>query len=114
MINTRLRVDLAIHNPNAFAMSFATLEYRLYGEGRYWAEGSQPQPFDVPAEGTATASLFLTMNFTDMGRSLLDQVIRLATVNYRFAGAARIDTGLDFLPQFVLPFDMAGRAEVTR
>ncbi|HUW70922.1 MAG TPA: LEA type 2 family protein [bacterium] len=114
LINTRLRVDLAIHNPNAFALSFATLEYRLYGEGRYWADGSQPQPFDVPAGGAATASLFLTMNFTDMSRSLLDQVIRLATVNYRLAGAARIDTGLDFLPQFVLPFDMAGRATVTR
>jgi len=114
LINTRLRVDLAILNPNAFKLSFATLDYRLYGEGRFWADGSQPQPFDVPAGGTATASLFLTMNFTDMSRSLLDQVIRLATVNYRLAGAARIDTGLAFLPQFVLPFDMAGRAVVTR
>lgn len=114
LINTRLRVDLAIHNPNAFGLSFATLDYRLYGEGRFWADGSQAQPFDVPAGSTATASLFLTMNFTDMSRSLLDQVIRLATVNYRLAGAARIDTGLGFLPQFVLPFDMAGRAEVTR
>jgi len=114
LINTRLRVDLAIHNPNAFVLSFATLDYRLYGEGRFWADGSEPQPFDVPAGGTATASLFLTMNFTDMSRSLLDQVIRLATVNYRLAGAARIDTGLAFLPQFVLPFDMAGRAVVTR
>lgn len=114
LINTRLRVDLAIHNPNAFRLSFATLDYRLYGEGRFWADGSQAQPFDVPAGGSATASLFLTMNFTDMSRSLLDQVIRLATVNSRLAGVARIDTGLGFLPQFVLPFDMAGRAEVTR
>lgn len=114
LINTRLRVDLAIHNPNAFALSFATLDFRLYGEGRYWAEGSQPQPFEVPAGGEASASLFLTMNFTDMSRSLLDQVIRLASVNYRLAGAARVDTGLDFLPQFVLPFDLSGRAVVTR
>lgn len=114
LINTRLRVDLAIRNPNAFALSFATLDYRLYGEGRYWADGSEPQPFDVPAGGAGSASLFLTMNFTDMSRSLLDQVINLATVNYRLAGAARVDTGLEFLPRFVLPFDLSGRAIVTR
>lgn len=114
LINTRLRVDLAISNPNAFALSFATLDYRLYGEGRYWADGSEPKPFDVPAGGIGSASLFLTMNFTDMSRSLLDQVIKLATVNYRLAGAARVDTGLEFLPQFVLPFDLSGRAIVTR
>jgi len=70
--------------------------------------------FVVPAGESASASLYLTMNFTDMSRSLLDQVIKLATVRYRLVGAGRIDTGLEFLPRFVQPFDMAGETGVSR
>lgn len=114
LINTRLRVDLEIMNPNMFPLSFAALDYKLFGEGRYWASDSLAKAFAVPALQTATASLYLTMNFTDMSRSLLDQVIKLAVVNYRLVGAGRIDTGLDFFPQFVLPFDMGGRTKVLR
>lgn len=114
LINTKLRVDLVVDNPNAFPLSFAELEYRLYGEGRYWASGSLAKAFVAPAGQAATASLYLTMNFTDMSRSLLDQVIKLSTVRYRLVGAGRIDTGLEFLPQFVQPFDMAGETGVSR
>lgn len=114
LINTKLGVDLVVENPNAFPLSFAELEYRLYGEGRYWASGSLAKAFVVPAGESASASLYLTMNFTDMSRSLLDQVIKLATVRYRLVGAGRIDTGLEFLPRFVQPFDMAGETGVSR
>ncbi|PKL22992.1 MAG: hypothetical protein CVV47_17105 [Spirochaetae bacterium HGW-Spirochaetae-3] len=114
LINTKLGVDLVIENPNAFPLAFSALDYRLYGEGRYWASGSLAKAFVAPARQTATASLYLTMNFTDMDRSLLDQVIKLAAVRYRLVGAGRIDTGLEFLPQFVQPFDMAGETGVIR
>jgi len=112
LINTRLGVDLAVHNPNAFDLEFATLGYRLYGEGRYWASGKLASAFRVPAGGTAQAALSLTMNFTDMDRSLLDRVIKLARVNYRLSGAGFVDTGLDFLPRFELPFDLSGSVNV--
>lgn len=114
LINTKLGVELTVRNPNAFALTFAELDYRLYGEGRYWASGCLARPFVVPAGEATRASLYLTMNFTDMSRSLLDQVIRLATVSYRLVGSGRVDTGLGFLPRFELPFDMAGRAGVSR
>jgi len=114
LINTKLGVELVVRNPNAFPLTFAELDYRLYGEGRYWASGCLAEPFVVPAGEEARASLYLTMNFTDMSRSLLDQVIKLAAVSYRLVGAGRVDTGLEFLPRFELPFDMAGRAEVRR
>jgi len=114
LINTKLGVELVVSNPNAFALTFAELDYRLYGEGRYWASGCLAKPFVVPAGEATKASLYLTMNFTDMSRSLLDQVIKLATVSYRLVGSGRVDTGLEFLPRFELPFDMSGRAEVGR
>lgn len=114
LINTKLRVDLAVDNPNAFPLTFSALDYRLYGEGRYWASDSLAKAFTVPELGSATASLYLTMNFSDMSRSLLDQVIRLAAVSYRLEGRGRVATGLAFLPEFSLPFDLSGRVGVTR
>jgi LEA14-like dessication related protein len=114
LINTRLGVDLAVHNPNVFPLSFASLGYKLYGEGRYWAGDTLSKSFEVPAGQTAEASLYMTMNFTDMDRRLLDRVIRLAAVGYRLGGTACIDTGLDFLPRFELPFELAGTTGVLR
>ena len=114
LINTKLRVDLEVHNPNAFPVSFCSLDYKLYGEGRYWASDSIAKPFEVLPMETAMARLYMTMNFTDTSRQLLDQVIRLSTVRYRLVGQGSIDTGLEFLPQFVLPFDMSGQTEVLR
>jgi LEA14-like dessication related protein len=112
LINTRLGVTLEVRNPNAFPLAFASLDYRLYGEGRYWASGSLSKPFIVPATGSSAASLYLTMNFTDMDRSLLDRVIRRSVVDYRLTGTGRIGTGLEFLPEFALPFDLSGRVGV--
>ncbi|GAB1431513.1 hypothetical protein MASR2M29_01380 [Spirochaetota bacterium] len=114
LINTKLRLDLGVENPNAFPLSFDKLEYRLYGEGRYWASGSIADSFLVPAMGTTDASLFLTMNFGDMNRSLLDQIIKLASVAYRLEGMGKIGTGLDFLPEFALPFELSGKTVVIR
>jgi len=114
LINTKLGVDLSVHNPNVFPLSFASLEYRLYGEGQYWAGDTLAKKFEVPAGQSAEAGLYMTMNFTDMDRRLLDRVIRLAAISYRLGGMALIDTGLDFLPRFELPFDLSGRTEVLR
>lgn len=114
LINTRLGVDLAVHNPNVFPLSFASLEYKLYGEGRYWAGDTLSKSFEVPAGQTVEASLYMTMNFTDMDRRLLDRVIRLAAVGYRLGGTACIDTGLGFLPRFELPFELGGTTAVLR
>jgi len=112
LINTRLGVDMAVHNPNAFNLDFSTLEYRLYGEGKYWASGNLVHAFTVPALMTVEAGLYLSMNFADMDRSLLDRVIKLAKVNYRLSGVGLVDTGLDFLPRFELPFDLSGAVNV--
>lgn len=114
LINTRLGVDLSIINPNVFPLRFSGLEYRLYGESRYWASGKIAEPFDVPERGEAEARLYLTMNFTDMDRSVLDRVIKLAEVAYRLQGSAIIDTGLVFFPRFEQSFDMSGRVKVIK
>jgi hypothetical protein len=54
----------------------------------------------------------MVMNFINMRRELLDEVIALGQVPYRFIGEALIDTGLPALPGFWVGFDRSGYSAV--
>jgi LEA14-like dessication related protein len=114
LINTRLKVRVRITNPNAFPVDLSSFQYELYGAGRFWADGTARNVLTVPAEGSAEKELFLVMNFTNMRRDLLDQVIAMERVRYRFTGTAQIATGLRYLPAYTADFNLEGESEVTR
>jgi LEA14-like dessication related protein len=112
LINTRLRVDLRIDNPNGFPVKLSSLGYELYGTGRFWADGKIKTSLEVAPKGSAETRLNLVMNFINMRRELLDEVIALGEVPYRFTGEALIDTGIPMLPSFLVEFDQGGRSPV--
>lgn len=114
LINTKLSLGLNIKNPNAFPVSLQAIDYKLYGEDRYWASGSIKEEILVPPFVSTETKLFLTMNFGDMNRSLLDKVVQQASVRYRLEGIAKIETGHSFLSEFLLPFDLSGKTEVIK
>jgi LEA14-like dessication related protein len=112
LINTRFRVSMKIDNPNHFPVVLSAFKYELYGDGQSWASGTDRNPLNIPAKTSVVVNLFLLMNFIDMSRSLLDQIIRLEHVNYRFNGEAFVSTGVDYLPGFISKFDLSGYSEV--
>ncbi|MDR0388825.1 MAG: LEA type 2 family protein [Spirochaetaceae bacterium] len=114
LINTRLRVSLKIENPNPFPVELASFSYELYGAGRFWADGALGNVLTIPPGGTAETSLALLMNFINMRRELLDQVIQMHQVNYRFKGEALVRSSLEYLPAFPMRFDLSGNSPVVR
>jgi LEA14-like dessication related protein len=114
LINTRFRVNLRIDNPNAFPVDLSSFGYELYGAGRFWADGREEDVLHIPAQGSAETRLFLMMNFINMKRSLLDEVIAMQQVRYRFTGEAEVGTGVSWLPQFRMGFDHTGNSAVYR
>jgi hypothetical protein len=66
----------------------------------------------VPASGFAEKELFLVMNFIDMRRDLLDKVIEMELVAYRFAGVFEINA--ENMPLLSKRFDLEGESEVVR
>jgi hypothetical protein len=84
----------------------------LYGDGRFWAEGEETEALHIPAGSAVETELLLTMNFINMRRELLDQIIALRQVNYRFTGEVVVSTGIAYLPQFRLDFERSGYSEV--
>jgi LEA14-like dessication related protein len=112
LINTRFRVNLRIDNPNVFPVDLSSFGYELYGAGRFWAGGREEDVLHIPARGSAETRLFLMMNFINMKRSLLDEVIALREVRYRFTGEAEVGTGVSWLPRFRMGFDHSGDSAV--
>ena len=112
LINTRFRVTLKIDNPNSFPMDLSAFSYELYGNGRLWADGTEKNIIKVPAKSSLTGNLFLLMNFINMKRDLLDQIINLEDVNYRFAGQVQVSTGVEYLPRFTSAFNLSGYSKV--
>ena len=112
LINTRLKVRVRIDNPNIFPVTLSSFNYELYGEGQYWADGAEKNVFSVPASGFVEKDLFLVMNFIDMKRDILDKVIAMDRVAYRFAGTAEIKAA--DMPVLVKKFNLEGESEVQR
>jgi LEA14-like dessication related protein len=112
LVNTRFRVSLRVDNPNPFPMELSSFEYELYGNGRFWADGRERNVLSIPGKSGAETRLFLLMNFIDMKRDLLDQIIALENVRYRFNGEVQVTTGVDYLPQFRSVFDLSGSSPV--
>ena len=112
LINTRFRVGMTIDNPNPFPLVLSSFGYELYGNGRFWADGIERNNIQIPAKSSVEGNLLLLMNFMGMRRTLLDQIINLVDVNYRFTGEAQVSTGIDYLPTFVTRFELSGFSQV--
>ena len=112
LINTRFRVGLRIDNPNPFPLELSAFTYRLYGNGMFWADGFERNVLTVGGRSSLSGNIFLVMNFIDMDRHLLDQIIRLEDVFYRFAGNIMVSTGVDYLPTFSDGFNLSGFSRV--
>jgi LEA14-like dessication related protein len=112
LINTRFKVSMKIDNPNFFPVDLSTLVYELYGNGRFWADGKEKGILHIPAGETSEVEVLLVMNFIDMNRELLNQIVALRQVSCRFTGGAQVCTALDYLPPFRVAFDQSGLSRV--
>lgn len=112
LINTRLKVRLLIENHNNFPLTLSRFSYELYGNGRFWADGNLADLFTVQGNERIEKDIYLLMNFINMKRDLLDQVIALKSVQYRFHGDLRIESPLQYLPVFPYAFDRQGSSPV--
>jgi LEA14-like dessication related protein len=112
LINTRFKVSLKIDNPNGFPLELSSFTYELYNAGRFWADGIREDILMVPPESSAETDIFLTMNFINMNRELLNQIANLHDIDYRFTGEASVSAGMEYAPQFTIAYDLSGHSPV--
>ena len=114
LINTLFKCTLKIDNPNTFSVNVSSLRYELYGNGRLWGSGREKDLAAISAKSSLETEFSFEMNFIDMPRSLLDDVIAMKYVRYRFTGDAEIGTDMPNFPPYRMVFDLSGNSEVKK
>ncbi|MCL2175193.1 MAG: LEA type 2 family protein [Treponema sp.] len=114
IVVTEFETILKITNSNNFALELKSLTYELFGKGASWAKGSVKDILRIPAEGSAETRFVFEMNFINMSRSLLDDVVAMRQVQYRFKGNAEVHPALPRVQPFVINYDCSGLSEVKR
>jgi LEA14-like dessication related protein len=114
LINTRLKVALKIDNPNAFPLQLSGLAYAFYGDQRFWADGNDRAVRHIPPQSSTEAQISMVMNFIDMNRKLLEDILTAKQIDYRLTGEAAVLTTNEYLPRFSVDFDLSGNSVVMK
>jgi len=114
LVVTEFETVLRVENPNEFAVELSSINYELYGNGAFWTNGKGNNILNVPALSTNETKFTFKMNFINMNRRLLDDVIAMRQINYRFMGQAQAKPDIAHIPAFTADFDCSGLSEVSR
>jgi len=114
LINTRLKLSLKIDNPNVVPITLSSFRYELYGNDRFWTSGTEKDLPVIPAQSSSEASFEFEMNFINMKRQLLDDVIALRQVRYRVVGNVDVETNVPRFSGFRANFDYSGNSAVVK
>jgi len=112
LINTQFEAVLKIGNPNEFPVELSTIKYELYGNRMFWADGIENDIIRVPAKDSGETKFRFSMNFINMNRRLLDDVISMKQVQYDFKGNAVVKASSLRAQSFTMDFNCSGLSEV--
>jgi LEA14-like dessication related protein len=108
LINTQFEAVIKIDNPNGFAVNISSFGYELYGNGKLWADGKGKDVLNVPAQSSRETAFRFSMNFINMSRPLLDDIIAKRQVSYRFAGNVEVEPVIPNIDSFNMNFERSG------
>jgi LEA14-like dessication related protein len=118
LINTRMKLSLKIDNPNIFPISLTSFKYELYGDGNFWTGGIEKELAVVQAQSSSETEFIFEMNFINMKRRLLDDIIAMRYVHYRIVGTMEVGALAPVekyeLPGIRINFDYSGDSAVKK
>jgi len=114
LVVTEFEAVIRIDNPNNFAADLSSIKYELYGNSHFWSDGVANNVFRIPANCSSETHFRFKMNFINTSRKLLDDVINMRQVNYRFKGQAEVKPDIPQASLFNVQFDCSGLSDVKR
>lgn len=110
----RVMLDVAVSNPNAFALALNTLQYELSINGGNWARGSLNELSRVGAGERSTMSIPVNLDFAAIGSGVRELLMAGARADYDLSGVLSGTAGPDLFGDFELSFEETGTIGVAR
>ncbi|WP_461257961.1 LEA/WHy family protein [Treponema sp. R80B11-R83G3] len=114
LVVTEFEAVIKIDNPNNFASVLSSIKYDLYGNNFHWADGVANDILNIPAKSSCETKFLFSMNFINTNRKLLDDVIAMRQIKYRFKGEADVKFDIPKTPVYTVNFDCSGLSDVKK
>jgi LEA14-like dessication related protein len=106
-----LVLSLLVDNPNPFEFDVSVFRYALTINSRQWAEGVS-RDITVRPKRRSEVEIPLSVNFIEIGESILDLLEGEEIVLYGLRGEVDILTPLPSLGEIALPFELSGEIPI--
>ena len=114
IVVTEFEAVLKVDNPNDFASVLSSIKYELYGNNFFWADGVVNNVLHIPAKSSCETKFRFQMNFINTNRKLLDDVIAMRQIRYRFKGQADVKFDIPKAHIYAVNFDCSGLSDVKK
>lgn len=106
--NAELVAQVEVSNPNDFDLGLSNLNYQLNVNQQNWAQGKINKSSNIPKKGKGIVEIPVKLNLLDAGKSAYNALVNKAPVEYQLTGKTELDTGIELLRDYIMPFDIKG------
>lgn len=101
-----------IINPNNFDMALSKMNYALNINQQSWGQGNIEKSSNIPKKGKGSIEIPLKLNLLNAGTAAYTILKNKSPLQYQLTGNAVLDTGLELLQGYDMPFDVKGETAV--
>lgn len=112
LTKANLELTIQVANPNAFALLLNQFTYDFQVNQRSWINGQNGNPIQLDPKQGGEVKIPLTLNFLEMGTTVLQVLRAKDPVNYRFIGQFNFGSSESFLKSLPLPVDYSGKLQI--
>ncbi len=109
-----LEVEISVKNPNNFGLNLDHFNYHLNVAGQEWVTGIKSKEIQLSEKKTGDISIPVSLNFLQMGQSILNILTSDQALNYQFSGSTDILTTLPLLEKYKLQFKKSGQTKLLK
>lgn len=109
-----LNLKIRLTNPNAISFVLKNLDYQFDVNDRQWIDGSATRSMNLAAKGESILDIPISLNFMQMGQSVLQLLRGSEPLNYQFQGRLDLSSSLPLLGDVSLPFDRMGEVKLIK
>jgi len=109
-----LNLKIGVANPNAISFVLKNMDYQFDVNDRQWLDASATRSMNLAAKGESMMEIPISLNFVQMGQSVLQLLRNDEPLSYQFRGKLDLSSSLPLIGEVSLPFDRAGEIAVIK
>ncbi len=114
LTSANLLLEVKFDNPNSFSMLIDQMNYNFQVNGKNWLTGKANQKTSTAKNGESTIQIPVSLDFLQMGSSLIQLISGGKNLNYNFTGNMDIKSSHLLLEQLSLPYNQTGKFDILK